>query len=341
MKVLIISDAWDSQVNGVVKTLRNLKNELSKMDIKVKIVGPSNFIGVPLIGYKEIKLALFPRRKLLRIIKNFNPDSLHIATEGPLGLSARRIAIKYKMRFTTSYHTNFPDYVAARIPIPKNLVYKGLKWFHRKSHKVMIPTPSLEIELLSNGFKNLSIWTRGVDTSLFNPQKRFSDKCPTKSSYYRFKKPILLYVGRVSIEKNIPNFLDLDIEGTKVVIGEGPELKNLMKKYPETIFLGAQFGEALAKFYADADVFVFPSKTDTFGLVIVEALASGLPVAAYPTTGPIDIIDHDVNGFLDEDLKNAILKCLILKNDKFQETLKMYSWKVSAKQFMNNMVTIH
>lgn len=293
------------------------------------MVTPELFTSLPCPTYPEIRLSLFPAKKIRRIFEETPPDAVHIATEGPLGFAARRYCLKNNIPFTTAFHTRFAEYVHARIRLPVSWGYAGMRWFHRPSRAIMVATPSLEYDLRLRGFQHIRRWTRGIDTDLFHP--RGKDALPQK-------RPIFLYVGRVAVEKNIEDFLSLDLPGTKVVVGDGPQRKDLEKKYPQTVFLGLKEGLELAEIYAAADVFIFPSKTDTFGLVLLEALACGVPVAAYPVTGPIDVIGDNPVGVLDNDLKTAAINALKIDPAKCREYAMGYSWATSATQFKNNLV---
>ncbi|WP_224044976.1 glycosyltransferase family 4 protein, partial [Paraburkholderia unamae] len=281
MKVMIVTDAWEPQVNGVVRTLKNTTRELIALGHQVDMLTPLEFRTMPCPTYPEIKLSLFPKRHLRERVSAFGPDAIHIATEGPLGLAARRYAIDHDLPFTTAYHTRFPEYVQARFGIPLAATYRFLRWFHKPSLAVMAPTPVVKTDLEKFGFTNVVLWTRGVDLDIFRPME---------SKVLNTARPIFLYVGRVAVEKNVEAFLKLDLPGSKWVCGEGPALAELKSRYPQANYLGVLNQPELAKVYAAADVFVFPSRTDTFGLVLLEALACGTPVAAYPVTGPIDVL---------------------------------------------------
>ena len=282
LKILIVTDAWRPQVNGVVRTLEVLGDDLTALGHQVRYATPEGRFTVPMPTYPEIRLALFPRQGLEKEIRAFAPDAVHIATEGTLGLSARAICIAHGIAFSTSFHTRFPDYVKARFPIvPLDLVYRWLRWFHGPATAMMVATESLRREMQAHGFKNLRIWSRGVDVDRFHP---------VDGARLPYEGPVWLTVGRVAVEKNIEAFLELSLPGTKLVVGDGPAKAQLEKKYPDARFLGTREGEALVEIYAASTVFVFPSRTDTFGLVLLEALASGIPVAAYPVTGPQDVV---------------------------------------------------
>ena len=328
MKILFITDAWHPQINGVVRTLSTTGRELEKMGHTVAFIGPDQFRTVALPGYAEIRMALAPRRKLERLIAAFQPQAIHIATEGPLGWAGRAICRRKGLAFTTSYHTCFPEYLAERLPVPRWLSYAVLRKFHSASSAVMVATPTLSRLLADHGFANLKRWTRGVDTELFHPRaKDFLDG----------PRPISICVGRVAVEKNIEAFLSLDIPGTKYVVGGGPLLATLKKRYPQVRFVGPRDGEELASYFAAADVFVFPSRTDTFGLVLLEALASGVPVAAYPVQGPVDVIGDSGTGVLDEDLGRAVDRALTIDPKRCRDFALTYSWAAAASQFLINV----
>ncbi|MGE4480476.1 glycosyltransferase family 4 protein [Acidocella sp.] len=330
-RILIVSDAWEPQVNGVVRTLRTVTDEMRAMGKTVEVVGPDRFSTIPMPSYPEIRLALFPRRKLTKLIEEFQPDALHVATEGPLGMAARAYAKTQGLHFTTAFHTRFAEYLEARTFIPARLTYAWLRRFHGASAGIMVATQSLRDELAGRGFKHLRPWSRGVDLEAFNPEPREDWALP---------RPIFAYVGRVAVEKNLRAFLALDLPGSKLVVGDGPQRKTLEREFPGVQFAGARHGAALAAAYAGADVFVFPSKTDTFGLVVLEALASGLPVAAYPVTGPKDILGEAPVpvGALDEDLRTACLKALEVNSVNCRPYAEQYSWRACAERFMDNLV---
>jgi glycosyltransferase involved in cell wall biosynthesis len=333
MHIVIVSDAWFPQVNGVVRTLSTTGDELREMGHTVTFVTPENFKSVPLPGNKEIVFSLFPRRKISRMLDQLHPDAIHIAVEGPLGYAARSYCIKRGLSFSTAYHTKFPEYLKKQFGVPESITYKAVRRFHKPSAAVMVATQSLEDDLKTRGFKNIQRWSRGVDMKQFTPQTELGKKFYPQD----FARPIALYVGRVSVEKAIEDFLILDLPGTKVVVGDGPQLEELKSKFPEVHFAGVQKGKNLAAHYSGADVFVFPSRSDTFGLVLLEALASGLPVAAYPVTGPVDVITSDKAGCLNEDLQEAVLTALTLSPADCVEFAKTYSWRASAEQFFSNL----
>lgn len=330
MDLLIVSDAWHPQVNGVVRSLDRLGQELCEKGLEVSYLTPQSFKTLPCPTYPEIRLSLTLGHKVRRMIEEAQPACLHIATEGPLGFWARRYCLDRKLPFSTSYHTRFPEYVAARWPIPTEWTYSLLRWFHNAGHCCMVATPSLHRDLEERGFENLSYWSRGVDLDLFKPERANGSLAGDNPRY--------LYVGRVAIEKNIEAFLSLDLPGTKIVVGDGPQKAELEQSFPDVQFLGMKEGEELAEIYASSDVFVFPSKTDTFGIVLLEAMASGLPVAAYPVMGPKDVIGDAPVGVLDDDLGKAIEGALKLDRDACRAYAAEFSWTASAEQFRQNML---
>ncbi|MBU6453993.1 MAG: glycosyltransferase family 1 protein [Cyanobacteria bacterium REEB67] len=328
MKIAIITDAWHPQVNGVVRTHTHLIKELRQLGHEVRMITPDLFSNFPCPTYPEIRLAYNVRGGLKKYLSEFNPDAVHISTEGPLGIAARRLCLKQCWPFTTAYHTRFPEYLKAKAHVPETLTYYLMRRFHAPSKAVMVPTESMQMVLEKRGFSNVKQWTRGVDTQLFKPRDK---------SFLTLPRPIFAYIGRVSVEKNIGAFLDLQLPGSKLVVGDGPQLKEMQKKYPQVTFVGSKSGEELAQHYAAADVFVFPSRTDTFGLVVLEALASGLPVAAYPVTGPRDIIGNSTVGCLDDDLQAAAMKALTIDPQTCRAFAEARSWKTCADQFLRNL----
>jgi len=334
-RVLIVSDAWVPQVNGVVRTLATLVAELEALGIIAEVIGPDQFHTLPCPTYPDIRLSVLPRRKLGRLMTAFRPDALHIATEGPLGIAARKLARAHGWTFTTAFHTRFPEYLRARTRVPTRLSYAWLRRFHAAGHGLMVATESLREELAARGFRDLRAWSRGVDLAQFRPEPR--------EAWAGLARPVALYVGRVAIEKNIAAFLDLDLPGSKVVVGDGPQLAALQRNYPAVHFTGIKHGDALSRAYAGADVMVFPSLTDTFGLVMLESLACGTPVAAFPVTGPKDVLvgGGDAIGAVDADLREAVLRALD-NGDRmacraFAET---FSWRACAERFVTNLVPI-
>lgn len=333
LKILLVTDAWTPQMNGVVRTLSETVAALRTRGHEVEVIAPSDgYFTLPLPTYPDIRLAPFAKRDVRRRILAFSPEAVHIATEGPLGQAARAICLKWGMPFTTSYHTKFPEYIKARFPfIPLTWPYKFVREFHNSGGQTMVTTPSMVEFLAARGFTGLAPWARGVDLSLFHAGQRFSPE----DVYAGLTRPIFVNVGRVAVEKNIEAFLELDLPGSKVIVGDGPQLDPLKKKYPNAHFVGAKFETDLARHFADADVFVFPSKTDTFGLVIIEAMATGTPVAAYPVTGPVDIVPCSGAGVLDVDLKTACLAALELPREDAAKHAQNYSWEAVSDVFFD------
>jgi glycosyltransferase involved in cell wall biosynthesis len=331
MHILVATDAWHPQVNGVVRTLTMMADAAERLGVKVSFITPQSFRTFGLPSYRDLRVALPTPAKIARLIEAARPDSIHIATEGPIGLLVRHYCRKHQMPFNTSFHTRFPEYISARLPIPESWIWAALRAFHRPSRAVMAATPALASELRTRGFRNVVLWPRGVDARLFHP----------RPSDLGLPRPIFLCVGRVAVEKNLEAFLDLDLPGTKLVVGDGPARASLQRHYPQAVFLGARQGEALAEVYAAADVFVFPSKTDTFGLVLLEALASGLPVAAFPVTGPRDVIGNAPVGALNDDLKIACLSALHISPQACLEFAAGHTWEASARAFVENITDIH
>jgi glycosyltransferase involved in cell wall biosynthesis len=327
MRILIATDAWRPQINGVVRTYEMLQEECARLGTAIEFLTPGNFRTVPCPTYPEIRLALLRRKDAARAIADFTPDYVHVATEGPIGLAMRAYCLRAGRPFTTSYHTRFPEYLSARFPVPESWGYALERWFHNAAAGTMVATPSLLGELRGKGLRRLLPWSRGVDTSLFRPRavRRFGEA------------PVFLYIGRVSVEKNIAAFLGLDLPGRKVVVGGGPQLDALKSAYPGVIFTGPLSGEALAEAYASADVFVFPSCTDTYGVVLLEALASGVPVAAFPVTGPADVVKDGLVGCLDEDLGKAAMRALTIDRRACRDYALTFSWERCARQFLDNI----
>jgi glycosyltransferase involved in cell wall biosynthesis len=298
------------------------------MGHEIEMITPNQFKTIPCPTYPDISLSLFPGKGVARKIKDFEPDAIHIATEGPLGLSARAYAVRNRLPFSTAYHTRFPEYVQARTGIPISWTYAFLRWFHGPSMAVMAPTIVVKNDLEKFGFTNVVLWSRGVDTEVFNMQE---------SKVLNSAHPIFLYVGRVAVEKNINAFLEIDLPGSKWVVGDGPAMAKIKQQYPNVNYLGVLQQPELAKVYAAADVFVFPSKTDTFGLVLLEAMACGTPVAAYPVTGPIDVLGDSPAGAMNDDLRTACLEALKIPREVARAHAERFSWRASTEQFARHL----
>jgi glycosyltransferase involved in cell wall biosynthesis len=334
MRILVVTDAWLPQVNGVVRTLDTLRTELERAGHEVVMITPDRFRTVPCPTYPEIRLALRPGRRLAAMIEAAQPCAIHVATEGPLGWAARRWCRRRRLPFTTAYHTKFPEYVKARFGVPLPLSYAVMRRFHGASSRIMVATQGIESELAARGFGNIGRWSRGVDTGLFRPRPEARE---ADGPFAALPRPVFLYVGRVAVEKNVESFLALDLPGSKAVVGDGPQLDEMRWRFPAAHFAGARFGEDLARHYAAADAFVFPSRTDTFGLVLLEALASGLPVAAYPVPGPNDVIGRSPAGVLDEDLRAAALAALAVDPALCRAHALDFSWEACTRQFLDNL----
>lgn len=332
LRVLIVTDAWEPQVNGVVRTLQQLGTQLGKMGHQVRYVTPLDFKTIPAPTYPEIRLALWPLRWMAKVVREFAPCAIHIATEGPLGLAARNYCVRNGLPFSTSFHTRFPEYINARFGTPVAWGYRFLRWFHGPATTMMVATKSLQEEMAERNFPSTAIWSRGVDIDVYKPRPDLKE-----SAFLNLPRPLWLYVGRVAVEKNIEAFLKLDLPGTKLVVGGGPQLESLRQKYTDVHFVGPKFGEELAEHYAASDCFVFPSKTDTFGLVTLEALASGTPVAAYPVQGPKDVIGDAPVGCLREDLRSAALTAVKISPDRARAFALGYSWEACTNQFISNL----
>ena len=331
-KIAIVTDAWHPQISGVVTTLTQTIEHLKRMGNDVSVIHPGLFrLTIPCPTYPQIRLAVFPKIRLKRMLDQFQPDHIHIVTEGPIGVAGRFYCRKNRFRFTTSFTTRFDEYVNLRFRIPARWIFYLLRWFHGGASQVMISSKPLREELGQKGFTHTVLWPRGVDTELY----RMRDK-----NFLPDARPIFLYVGRVAVEKNIEAFLTAKLPGTRYVVGNGPDLARLQKEYPKVKFVGAKFGGDLARHYAAADVFVFPSKTDTFGIVMLEAMACGVPVAGYPVRGPIDIVQPGTTGVLGDDLQKAALMALDIDPRKCREFALQYSWQKSAEHFVRNLVAV-
>ena len=327
-RILVATDAWDPQINGVVRSLQAVAREAPAHGAELSFLTPEQFHSFPMPTYPDIRLAVVTGGMAGAFIEKAAPDFIHIATEGSIGWAVRAWCVRRKRPFTTSYHTRFPEYVSARLPVPERMTYALLRRFHNAGCGMMVTTASLRRELADRGFQRILRWTRGVDLSLFRPRPEVDLGLP---------RPIFLYVGRVAPEKNIEAFLDLDLPGSKVVVGDGPSRASLMARFPAARFLGVQEGEALARTYSGSDVFVFPSRTDTFGIVLLEALASGLPIAAAPVTGPLDVVGGTDVGVLDDDLRRAALACVTIPPEGCRAYAAQFTWAESARQFVENV----
>ncbi len=328
MRIAIVTDAWQPQVNGVVTTLCKTGETLRAWGKEVCFVTSQGLTTIPLPSYPDIRVALLAGKRIRALLNEFIPHAIHIATEGPLGWAARAYCRDRGLEFTTSYHTRFPELLRMRAPIPLKISYSVLRRFHGKAARTMVATESQRQALIARGFRNLVLWSRGVDTNLFRPRER---------GFLSDPRPILMYVGRVAVEKNLEAFLSLDLPGSKYVIGDGPDLEALSQKYRAARFPGYKFGEELAAYVADADVFVFPSRTETFGLVMLEAMACGVPIAAFPVTGPRDIVIEGVTGALDEDLGKAISRALELNREAARQHALIRSWPAATERFLANL----
>lgn len=327
MRIAIVTDAWAPQINGVVRTLCALRNELTAMGHQVKIISPDQFASLPCPTYPEIRLAFARSRTLGRMIADFAPDAVHLATEGPLCLSARRWCLRNDLPFSTAYHTQFPEYLAKRSGLPASWFWRYIRWFHGPAQAVLVSTKTVREQLRMHGLQQVRPWGRGVDLAVFSPD------APMPAQFDGLARPLQLYVGRIAIEKNIEAFLSSHHVGTKVVVGDGPARLAMEQAYPDAVFTGTLAGRELAGAYAHADVFVFPSRTDTFGLVMIEAMACGTPVAAYPVTGPLDIVTPE-SGALAECLDTAIAAALTRNRTECAAHGRSFSWATSAREFL-------
>ncbi len=328
MKLLIGTDAWEPQVNGVVRTLQATISDLQSRGIEVAVVHPGQFRTMGLPSYPDIRLAMVTSRGMRHMLETSAPDSVHIATEGPIGWALRGACRAANWRFTTSYHTRFPEYLSARAPVPERWSYAMLRRFHAPAATTLVSTERMRGELRERGFRNLGIWSRGVDVELFRPRDL---------SVLDLPRPIFITVSRLAVEKNIEAFLKLDLPGSQVVVGDGPQAAELRTRFPKAHFLGMKSGEELAAIYASADVFVFPSHTDTFGIVMLEAAASGLPVAAFPVPGPIDVMGNSAAAVLDNDLHKACMAALKIAREECRAFALRHSWSAATDQFLSSM----
>lgn len=328
MRILIATDAWLPQTNGVVSTLRATVNQLQQRGHQVEMLTPERFVTVACPGYREIRLALGVQAGVVEQFERYRPEAIHVATEGPIGFAVRAFCGKRHLRFTTSYHTQFPQYLRKRLPVPIDWSYALLRRFHRAAERCMVSTPSMQQELTGRGFRNLVRWRRGVDALLFRPRDK---------SWLDLPRPVAVYVGRLAVEKNLDAFLGMPWEGSKLVVGDGPERARLQQQYPDAHFAGYQHGEDLARHVAAADVMVFPSLTDTFGLVNLEAMACGVPVAAYPVTGPVDVIQDGITGALDRDLGKAARRALLASPRACREWAEKFDWASCTAEFEGNL----
>jgi glycosyltransferase involved in cell wall biosynthesis len=331
MRFALVSDAWRPQINGVARTLAALHDGLTAAGHDVFPLTPELFRTVPCPTDREVRLAIAARPRLTRLLQGLMPDAIHIATEGPLGTAARRYCINRNLHFTTAYHTKYPEYLKARFGVPTSWTYATLRRFHRHSSAIMVATENVRLELAENGFERLALWTRGVDITLFRPG------CPPAVNMPR---PVFLCVSRIAAEKDLPVFLDLDLPGSKLVVGDGHLLPEMKRRYPNVHFAGCQQGEALVRHYASADVFVLPSRTETFGLVLLEALACGVPVAALPVPGPLDVIGNSGAGALEWDLRAAAMAALEIPREFCRSHAERFSWQTSIEQFLRHVVPV-
>lgn len=333
MKILIVTDAWTPQVNGVVRTLQAVSREIERMGHVVERISPDQFLSLPCPTYPEIRLALAFAGEIGSRIAKIAPDAIHIATEGPLGLAARRWCLRSGIPFTTAYHTQFPDYIAKRRLAPASWIWRYIRWFHAPASAVLASTPTVRRTLAAHGVANVRHWGRGVDLAAFRPD------APPHPAFAGLTRPIQLYVGRIAPEKNVAAFLATRAPGTKVIVGDGPARNALAAAHPDALFLGPLSGEVLAGAYAGSDVLVFPSRTDTFGLVMIEALASGTPVAAFPVSGPIDVLDSSV-ACMSDDLDEAIAAALSRDRAECATYGARFTWGVSAAQFIEALAPV-
>jgi glycosyltransferase involved in cell wall biosynthesis len=334
VRIVLATDAWTPQTNGVVTTLKATAETLTRFGHTVRVLSPQNLACIPCPSYPEIRLAVNPGAYVARELKAFRPHAIHIATEGTLGLAVRRYCRHRRVPFTTSYHTRYPEYLAARWPIPLAVSYAWLRRFHGAASRTFVSSHSLEKELGGHGFGHLHLWRRGVDLRRFRPLKT------PHPELEGLPRPIMAYVGRLAVEKNLDAFLGLKVQGTKLVIGDGPERAALAARHPQARFTGYRHGEALATLLAGCDLLVFPSLTDTFGLAMIEALACGVPVAAFPVPGPVDVIEPGVTGVLDADLAAAVQGALRLDRRTCAERAAAFTWDAATTQFLAGLAPI-
>jgi glycosyltransferase involved in cell wall biosynthesis len=334
VRIAIATDAWAPQTNGVVTTLRATAESLERAGHQVRVISSSGVRTVPCPSYPEIRLAVLPGAYVARELKSFKPHAIHIATEGPLGMAVRRYCLHRDVPFTTSYHTRYPEYVSARWPIPQAVSYAWLRRFHGAAARTFVSSQSLAAELAGHGFPSMHLWRRGVDLRRFHPRPQPHPEAAG------LQRPIMAYMGRLAVEKNLDRFLKLDVPGTKLLIGDGPARAALAERYPATVFAGYRYGDELAQLLGSADVFVFPSLTDTFGLAMVEALACGVPVAAFPVPGPLDVIEQGVTGVLHQDLGEAIKSAIRLDRRVCAERAASFTWDAATQQFLAGLEPI-
>ncbi|MEM7682802.1 MAG: glycosyltransferase family 1 protein [Planctomycetota bacterium] len=336
MRFALVTDAWFPQVNGVVRTWDQVTRQMRAQGHEVLVVNPSDFRTIPAPRYPEIRLAILPRRKVNRMLSDFAPDAVHLATEGSLGQAGRAWCRKHKRPYTTSYHTQFPMYMKSYFGIPPKLTYRFIRWFHGKARATLVPTKTIREELAAHaGMDNVVVWSRGVDTSVFHPYEGQPNAYPED-----LPRPIFFYAGRVAVEKNLEAFLALDLPGSKAIVGDGPARAKLQARFPGVYWAGYQKGEDLGRHFAGGDVFVFPSKTDTFGVVLIEANACGVPTAAYPVTGPIDVVQDGVTGKLSDDLKQACLDCLDLDRQACIDYGQANTWERCAQTVLDHAAVV-
>ena len=334
MRIAIATDAWHPQPNGVVRVVGTVADRLRRQGHELLVISPDRFRTMPCPTYAELRLAFLPGRLAAALLEGFEPEAIHIATEGPIGSAARAYCLARGLPFTTAYHSKFPEFINARTGLPLSWLYAWIRRFHAPSNAVMVPSPNVRDELAARRFAGLRLWSHGVDTDVFAPaEKGYLDG-------RGLKRPIFMYVGRVTIDKNLPAFLDLHLPGSKVIVGSGPARESLMKRYPAVPFLVAEGDAELARYFNAPDVFVFPSLTDTFGLVMLEAVACGVPVAAFPVTGPRDVLAGSEAGCLDADLGRAALTALSISPDVCRAHALKFSWDRVVEEFLSYLAPI-